>query len=557
MEKANKLLYNSAIQILVTLSMLVLVTSILWLLKIPMMWFYLPICYIVTIAIQIFAFKTDKKNIFLTSILSIAIIIICLLLSGHVYDQSDDGNSYHKETIGLISHKWNPIYDDYDEYAIIHNYPHNHAMWAKHYPKTTWIIGSGFYMLTGNIETAKAYNCIFMFVGFFILYKGLYELTKKKIISIIISGICIFNPVSLSQVISLYIDGSLGILLFIVILEMLILIKKERNNEFNFIMGSSLLLIINIKFTGLAYAGVFCLGYYIYYVIKSIRKKEYKVLKNTTLYFVAIVLTSFLIVGSNSYIKNTLTNGHPFYPLMGKNKVDIMTYLQPASFQKMSPIQKNYYAIFSKTADIGMYNNGEPTLKIPFTFDEYELSQYGYDTRIGGYGIFFSGIFIISIIIIVISIIKLLIKKEYDNLILLFIPLITIILLLFFLSDGWWARYAPYLYLTVIISLIMLSNYKNKVLKILLGLFVILIYSNSFISFRQLVHKDMPKSGMTRNTLKELHGSNLDIYLGSDRFTGILFNLEDHHIEYKIITSKTNEMNNLYGTFAYYKNVED
>jgi len=317
------------------------------------------------------------------------------------------------------------------------------------------------------------------------------------------------------------------------------------------------LLIINIKFTGLAYAGVFCLGYYIYYAALNIKQKKYKELKKTTMFFAIIAIVSILIVGSNSYIKNMIKDGHPFYPLMGKNKIDIMTYLQPESFQKMSPIAKNYYAIFSKTANIGMFNNGEPTLKIPFTFDRYELSQYGYDTRIGGYGIFFSGIFIISILINAFSIIKLSIKKDYNTLFLLAIPLLIIFLLLLFLSDGWWARYAPYLYIVVIAALIMISNYKNIILKIGIWLFVLLICGNSYISFRQLVHNDIPKSGITRNTLSDLKGNKLDVYLDSDRFTGILYNLDDYQIKYNIVNTKTDNMNKLYGTFAYYNNIED
>ena len=70
--------------------------------------------------------------------------------------------------------------------------------------------------------------------------------------------------------------------------------------------------------------------------------------------------------------------------------------------------------------------------------------------------------------------------------------------------------------------------------------------------FNAIYTRDMPNSGISRQNLKKLKNSNVEIYLTGDRFTGIYYNLKDYHIKYKI-TNKTEEMQSLYGGFVYYK----
>ena len=55
---------------------------------------------------------------------------------------------------------------------------------------------------------------------------------------------------------------------------MYLIIKNDTSKELFFIIGALLVIIINVKFTGLMYAGIFCLGYYIYYLVCKIKAKE-------------------------------------------------------------------------------------------------------------------------------------------------------------------------------------------------------------------------------------------------------------------------------------------
>lgn len=550
MEKFLKTLYNSGIYLLISFALVLITTSIFWILGLSLLKVSLFISFILSIFICIYILEDNLKNKIISIFISIIVLIISIFVSGYVFDQSDDGNTYHKETIYMLKEGWNPVYNDYKEFAKNNNLTYNHELWSEHYPKTTWIIGATIYDITNNIETGKFYNITFMYITFVLLSYIIYKQFSKKYLSILISLVTVINPITMSQIFSYYVDGLLGLLLYLSIIYMYLFINNDKDKLIKIVLASLIIIISNIKFTGLAYCGLFCLGYYIYYFLKNIKSNNTRLIKNT-IYFIFVVIIAFLVVGSSSYLKNTLEHKNPFYPLMGKDKVDIMTFLQPASFKDMTPIEKNFYSIFSKTANIGVFNNGEPVLKIPFTFDSYELEQIGYDTRIGGYGVLFSGIFIVSIIFLIFFIVDLIHKKD-KNIVIYVIPLIITILLMIFLSDSWWARYAPQLYLFILIPLLLYLKYDNKYLKIVFSIFITIILVNSLLCFKTFYYRDLPLSGASRIELNKNQNREINIYLSEDRFTGILANLKDKNIKYNIVSNKNDDMKSLYGNYVYY-----
>lgn len=550
MEKFLKTLYNSGIYLLISFALLLITTSIFWILGLSLLKVSLFISFILSIFICIYLLEGNIKNKIISIVISIIVLILSIFVSGYIFDQSDDGNTYHKETIYMLKEGWNPVYDDYKEFAQNNNLTYKHQIWSEHYPKTTWIMAASIYDVTNNIETGKFYNITFMYITFVLLSYIIYKQFSKKYFGMLISLVTVINPITVSQILSYYVDGLLGLLLYLSIIYMYLFIKNDKDKLIKVILASLIIIISNIKFTGLAYCGLFCLGYYIYYFIKNIKTNNTRLIKNT-LYFVFVVIIAFLVVGSSSYLKNTIDHKNPFYPLIGKDKVDIMTFLQPASFKDMSPIEKNFYSIFSKTANIGVFNNGEPVLKIPFTVDSYELKHINYDTRIGGYGVLFSGIFIISIIFLIFFIVDLIFKKD-KNIIIYIIPLIITILLMLFLSDSWWARYAPQLYLFVLIPLLLFLKYDNKYSKIIFSIFITIIFINSLLCFKIFYYRDIPLSVASQIELNKNQNKEINIYLSEDRFTGILANLKDKNIKYNIISNKNNDMKPLYGNYVYY-----
>ena len=532
----NKILnnfYNAALLFILMFANTLIITSALFLINIPISIFHLPVSLILGV-IELKLIRNENiKNIILALITFVIVFFVSCLLCGHVYDDSADGNGYHKFAIGLLKNEWNPIYDSQEKIIKKLNLDAEENLWVEHYPKATWIYGANVYKLTNNIETAKTFNLMAVFTLFFVITYLINKIYQKKLIAIMLAiGACTF-PIIWQQIFCLYLDGFMGIILLLLIIYFYLFIKNNQNKEYFLISASLIIIISNIKYTGLFYAGIFCLGYYIYYLINKIKNKDYKPLIKTTVSFTIVLLISLLIVGSNSYIKNLITKGNPLYPIIGKDKVDIITPQQPQLFANKSPIEKNFYSIFSYTANYATtFNQGTPKLKIPFTSNmNNELLSIVEDTRIGGFGIYFSGVFIISIIVIIVYTISKIKNKEYEKIIFIGIPFVITILLMFFFKESWWARYSPQTYFIVLMALFILLTSQNKKLYALASVLLLLCSFNSALIFRQMIKTKIPVSGQTRTNLEKLE--NRTIIIKQDGFDGVKFNLIDHNIKYK------------------------
>lgn len=526
--------YNSALLFLFTFANLLIVSSVLFFFNISISIFHLPVSFILSIIELYFLRKQKIMDLIISSFLIIIVFLISLLLCGRVFDNSYDGNAYHKEAVGFLKEGWNPIYESAEKFGKENSLGDTQHVWLNSYPKATWFYGASVYKITGNIETAKTFNLIIFFVAFFIVAYLINKFYGKKILSLLMAILVVSFPIMCQQIFSLYLDGFLGFCLLLTLIYMYLLLKDDTSKEYFFIIGALLIIIINVKFTGLMYAGIFCLGYYIYYLVNKIRVKEYKQLGIFTGKFLIILAVSLFVVGSNSYIKNIVVHKNPLYPLIGKDKMDIMTYLQPESFADMSPIEKNFYSLFSRTANIGVFNHGEPVLKWPFAKSYYETTQFSEDTRIGGFGVYFSGILIISVIVIIIYMIVGIVRKNYDDLIMIGIPFLLIILIMFCLSDGWWARYAPQVWFIPLMATFLLLKDNKWFIKVLGVLLFILCIDNSYIIIDRMIKSRIPTSGLTRQTLEKNRGKKIEIQMMSPNYTGTLFNLKDFDIDYKI-----------------------
>lgn len=552
LKKILNICYNVSLLFILMFANLLILTSLLYFVKISVSVLHLPISLIIAGFELYFIRKDSVKNIFISTLLFILVFACGIGVSGHVYDASYDGNSYHKEAIGALESGWNPIYDDSESFSKDNNINIQFFTWLDHYPKTTWIYGASVYKLTGNIETAKSFNFLILFVVFFIIAYLINKFYDRKVFAFLMAfAVCLF-PIIWQQIFSLYLDAFMGFILLLTIVYTYLIVKNDKEKEYFVVVGALLIILINIKFTGLFYGGLFCLGYYIYYAILKLKNKDYSSLLRTTGIFAIIVLAGVLVVGSNSYVKNTVTKGNPLYPLIGKDKVDIMTYLQPASFAEMSPIEKQYYSLFSHTANIGVFNNGDPELKIPFTKKSWEITQFGEDTRIGGFGIYFSGILIISLLVLLIYFGNSIYHKKYDNLVCLGIPFIVIVFIMLVLGEGWWARYSPQIYFIPLMAIYVLLKSRVPCLKLIGFILIVITFSNSYDIANRMVTTKIPASGISRMNLERLNGEKVKIQMANSNYTGTLFNLRDYNINYTI-TEKIENKKDLYVGKIYYE----
>lgn len=459
MQKINKpnILFLLGILILTWLSLIFIISTILFLFGQTLSIISIISSSICTIFVWVYLVRKYVPLSVLEAIIGILLFIVSVFgsigISGIVFDNSWDGQDYHQRAISRIANGFNPIYDfaQPDEY-------YNRAL--NFYPKAPWIISACLYQATQNIESGKAINILLLLAGFNILCAILLDMRKINTwLSTISAALIICNPVAIAQVFSFYIDGLVGTLLTIFILAIYIYLNKNKKIGF-YLIVLTLILGLNIKFTGTAYFIVFALVSILFQWI--IENNKIKIPSISWAILVGLLL-GMLVFGVSPYMTNILKYQNPFYPIYGGtnnvNKNFIMGGQSPSDFTHMGVVESLARSIFSKSSNA--YGDTSSELKIPFSVTLPELKAFrSPDVRVGGFGPFFGGILLITVIIIFR---RCQTKKEYPRWMIL-LALGGILISIIINEENWWARYVPQLWLLPCLGILIAINNHGKVM---------------------------------------------------------------------------------------------
>ncbi|HAT89240.1 MAG TPA: hypothetical protein DCS73_05755 [Roseburia sp.] len=538
----RKMIYNISILIIIFMTVCLCCTKI-WFFFGGIINKYMFVSDII-IAIVIFCWFNKENGVLCGLSIGVffAIIIGTIFLSIQVFDLSYDGCAYHEMAIGLLANGWNPVKISAEEFINASNVQllgKSHSLWIDHYSSGTWTIASVIYAFTGYIESGKAINILTMVAIFGILYFYIGKWKNQKI-GFIISFLMVINPITISQMFTNYVDGLLMLYLELGILAWFIIIKNEsiveKKKGFVFLF-CSILFCANIKFTALFYIGIYTIVIYCIMLYNAYKNNRLKTvfIKLTSL-LAAMVIFSVVIIGYSPYITNWVNEGNPLYPLIGKGKVDIMTENQPAEFLELTNVEKFVVSLFSKVDNINANVDRKTQIKMPFSISFEEIKKCTVDTRISGFGPWFSGIFIISSVLLIVCGYNV-IKQKKANIYFTALLITNIVLTLFF-TGNWWARYSVYEYFIVLAIFFIIDlkdrNFIKKLLVIVLG--CLLLINTNFFMYGNI--QAFESSQDIRNTLKNLaevsKNHEVEINLINNDFSGAQFNLRDYGIEYTL-----------------------
>lgn len=564
-----EIIKKSSIFLLLEFIMILLVTTILFFVNVTITSLHLPIITLLTIIIYMIFYKKDDKRLnIIAIILGIIIFAGITFVEGKVYDTTADGNTYHKLAIGSMKNGWNPAYEDSQDFkmedgnAFDTSEDNINTLWIDHYAKGTEIFAAVIYAFTGNIESGKGYTLLLMYIAFGIIFSYLYTDRKRNIFtSLIIPFLLVVNAITIVQIFNYYVDGALMISILLILYSCIVeSIKDKYEGGYNqkenlLILACNIILCINIKFTGLAFAAIFCFVFYVYWLIKTYMKEKenfIKVVKKYTLFYIITVIASIGIIGYSSYTRNMIDHGHPLYPLYGKGHVDNMVVKeQPSSFADKNHLEIFLISIFSKGENVSpTYSeaNIQPTLKIPGAITIEEINNYSIpDIRVGGFGPLFSIVFIVSIISTIYIIIKFIKEKKWD----LFIPYILILLVIAFLIlllDGnYWARYIPYFYAIPIFTLTYLLWDNDKKIKYTIGviLSIIMIINISLVTYANLKStraNDLYAGNKINEFVQYAHDNEVvEIKLNHSGVQGALYNIDDRGVTNYVVKEEVEQ----------------
>ncbi|HCT63581.1 MAG TPA: hypothetical protein DIC19_05725 [Erysipelotrichaceae bacterium] len=426
---ANSVLENLIQLILFTIVGSVLIQTIIYFLgfKLTIVSFILP--FFVYPIYQIYIAKKRRISIpdlLIAYLLYLLVVFILLTYFSNFIEHSYDGNMYHGETMVQLLWGWNPIYD-----KDLHFYTYA-TQWSVLYPKLTWIYGALWLKLTDMSSSAMIMNSLIAIIVSLKTYLFASKHLKNKIYGLILAIIVLVNPIFIEQIHTFYVDAMIGNLTLL-----LLIYNLEYTEEFSL---SSLIniafisiILINVKFTGFVFAGLIDLGAFIYLLVKHKKQALHYFLNGIYLLIIGVV-----IIGFSPYMNNIINLRHIFFPLMGKDKWDIISFLIPEQIINLRPYDRFIYSL----------SMGKSIRENLSYFGEYGYLHY--DQRIGGFGGHFLKLLVISSSIIGVYVLSSIKKIKLNFLLIISMFFITIIANY---QNIWWARYAPQLWFIIPVAM--------------------------------------------------------------------------------------------------------
>ena len=371
--------------------------------------------FIALAAAAAFAYCLSGRNTRQTvrvSLTGIAMAAACIVLCALCFDWSYDGNAYHKAIVGLLRDGWNPLEESFYSFAADYGFLKNEsATWFDSYPKAAEIWGACVYSLTGNIESGKAFNLISLLSLFFLCMAFLGEGTGLKSWQrALCAGALVLNPVSVSQCLTFYVDSFLWmmILLFLTALLYLTLREKGKYGKLcRYLIFVSISIGLNVKFSGLIFFGIPGIAFFLYWSISALRSEgrpqAKRLIGERFLLFAGSVLFALLFIGCDSYVTNTIRYHNPLYTMIGEDSTELILSQLPPALAGLSNTERFFASLFSRVSN--SMSLASVQWKLPFSVYREELNAY-VDTRIGGWGIFFSGILLLSLAVLAAAAVK-------------------------------------------------------------------------------------------------------------------------------------------------------
>nr|ABH03002.1 SpaQ [Spirochaeta aurantia] len=401
--------------------------------------------------------RPSTKRILVIEGAVITAFVVLGLVAGMFFDLSYDGRAYHQEGMIQLLGGYNPYFDVLDGTHV------PHAIWINYYAKSIEISGAVIASVTGSVETAKVQNLMFLLanlaVGFALLRK---HFAFSRFRATAFAALLALNPVVVYQMLSNYVDGQLYSLMLAMVYVVIFLLD-ERDAAWLVPFASLVFYFVNIKFTAVVYyvaiLGLVLVAHFLFH-----RTKE---LFRNIVVVGLISIVAVVVIGFNPYVRNTLDHGHPFYPLYGNDRVDIMPAQTPKELFPMNNAERLVYSMLSETSnDLEPQGDKQSRLKLPFTVSLAELKNLTTtDARLGGFGPLFSGILVLGLLFgAALAVLAWLkpgtIRAPWlsSNFRVILFVLVGAILLTAINPELWMARYVPQLWVVPILVVLLAAE---------------------------------------------------------------------------------------------------
>ena len=320
---------------------------------IPIGKWVLPVALLLLIIAVFLIHRAEKLPKLLTSLLIFLLLFgLVALFSSQFFDTGFDTRGYHAEAILALLDGANPW--------------HEAQSWVSlAYPAAHWVSSASLIVWTQSFEASFSLTYISAFLALFTCWRFLAALPNlTKFWRITLALLFALNPITIDFFFAGYVDGYLvSVLLSSFMLMLMFFTEKDKQQRHNYSIYIVMLLIllVNIKFTGLVYGGVLGITALVYGFANKAKLKS--ILHLAGLGVTAGVLGTMLF-GFFPYVTNTLADNNPFAsvytysPKYGK-KVSVVSNLLEKEFNEKTRYEKAWIALFSQSTK-GKWYKPEP-----------------------------------------------------------------------------------------------------------------------------------------------------------------------------------------------------
>src|SRR3984893_5697039 len=325
-----------------------------------------------------------------------SILGLALVVSVSSVDFSCDGQGYHGTGILQLLEGWNPIREP--QRADTPQALQREVM--IHYAKGPWLSAAALCMLVGKVEAGKAVTLLLMAACLFLALHAALRYSRLGPGRVFTLALLVaFNPISLNQCLTNYVDGQLAALFTsLVLCSCLQLLERRAINVILTIL--TILLLVNVKLTALLYVFVFGIAF----GIAVCAWKRFEALPSLAVTYAIGVLLG-LAVGFNPYVTNFRETGNPFFPFTFDRakqgtEENFEIHQMPVSFRgrnRFDALARSIFGHCQNNYDFASLTFSGGSLKVPFTVRADEIRSFEtVDTRICGWGPLTSGILLFA-----------------------------------------------------------------------------------------------------------------------------------------------------------------
>lgn len=450
----------------------------------------------------------------LTAAAAFGVIAGGYLFAADAFDHSWDGASYQQQAIIHMVEGWSG-------YPSLAPDATRYAEWIDYYAKGIWVIAASIYQATSSLESAMLIHTVLAVSALLLLTAGLLRCSALPAwIAPLLGLAAALNPVTLYQSLSFYVDGQIASLLVAIAGLGVLLLAAPRRHQL-MVLVALLVLSINIKHTGFAFAGLLTIALLI------------AVYRHRRVWFGRVFLAAAiggllggLVFGYSPYVTNATRYGHPFYPILGNGDFDIASGQRPPGFDERNRLSRLAISTFSApTIPI----QAVPELRVPYTFSADELARYrGADIRLGGWGSLFSGSLVLGAILLLFTWRVPGAARTFG------VGLIAMVVVSTLINpEAWWARYNPQWYFLPVIVAGMLAFAHARWARAGGVLLVAVLLANSVLVAHTYFPIQKKQSDFVRTYLAELKATNLPIAVNFGAFPSNRVRLREAGIEFR------------------------